>query len=415
MGLSIERVEVLLLVAAIVAVVAQRIRLPYTVGLVVAGLALAFFPDAPDFRLTKELIFTAFLPPLIFEAAIQMPWHSLRRDLPVTLTLATLGVLVSATVTAAAIRFLVGWDWMTAGLVGVFISATDPVSVIATFKEAGVKGRLRLLLEAESLFNDGTVAVLFGVGIAAAAGAGVTAGGAALSFLAAFVGGLGCGLAVGGGALLLAGGTKDPLVEITFTTVAAYGSFLLADHFHVSGVLATLACGIVVGNVGRLGLISEPGREAVLSFWEYAAFVANSLIFLLIGLRLAHQHLAAFWRPAIVVIVFVTVGRAVAVYGCSALFARSGLRVERSHQHILFWGGLRGALALALVFGLPPAQPHRDAIVTVAFAVVAFSVLVQGLTITPLLHRLGAVGAQAEPSGAPQLGLEAPGGKGASN
>ena len=162
-------------------------------------------------------------------------------------------------------------------------------------------------------------------------------------------------------------------MEITWTTVAAYGSFLLAEHFHLSGVLAALTAGIVVGNGGGLGAISDRGRDALVSFWEYVSFVANSLIFLLIGMRLPEYHFERYWLPALTAIGLVLAGRALAVYPCCLVFHRSLLRIAVRHQHILFWGGLRGALALALVLGLPPDQPLREAITVVTFAVVAFS------------------------------------------
>jgi len=400
MELSIENIEILLLVAAVVAMLARRLRLPYTVGLALAGLALALFKSKLNVELTKELIFTAFLPPLIFEAAFHMHWRELKQDLAPVLVLATVGVLMAASITAAGIYFVAGWPFAAALLLGILISATDPVSVIATFKEAGVKGRLRLLVEAESLFNDGTVAVLFAVALAVVAGGQVSALGVTQSFFVTFFGGIVCGAIVGGIALLLAGRTDDHLVEITFTTVAAYGSFLLAEHFHLSGVLATLTAGVLIGNTGSLGAITDKGREAVESFWEYVGFVVNSLIFLLIGLRLGLEKLSAVWLPTLIVIVFVTLGRAVAVYACCALFRRSKLRVSRNHQHVLFWGGLRGALALALALGLPNDTPLHDDIISVSFAVVAYSVIVQGLTMTPLLRRLGEIaprGAQGKP------------------
>ncbi|HET6229989.1 MAG TPA: sodium:proton antiporter [Longimicrobiaceae bacterium] len=389
--LHVERIEMLLLVAAVVAMLARRLRLPYTVGLTLAGLGLAVFPSAVDLRLTKELIFTAFLPPLIFEAAFHIHWRELRRDMAVVMVLATLGVLLAAAVTAGGLYLIAGWEWPAALLLGVLISATDPVSVIATFKEAGVKGRLRLLVEAESLFNDGVVAVLFAVALAATTGGSVGAGGVAWSFVATMLGGVLCGGLMAGGLLLLAWRTTDHLVEITFTTVAAYGSFVLAEHFHLSGVLATMTAGLVIGNTGALGAISDRGREAVESFWEYVGFVANSLIFLLIGISTGVEKLSAVWQAAVIVIALVTVGRAVAVYACCALFAGSRLRVSMAHQHVLFWGGLRGALALALALGLPATVPHHDAIVSVCFAVVAFSVIAQGVTMTPLLRKLGEV------------------------
>jgi CPA1 family monovalent cation:H+ antiporter len=127
------------------------------------------------------------------------------------------------------------------------------------------------------------------------------------------------------------------------------------------------------------------------AFWEFAAFIANSLVFLLIGMHGAHVNLLAVWVAAAAAILLVTLGRAAAIYPCCLLFARSSLRVAPRHQHILFWGGLRGALALALALGLPAGIPMRDHIVTISFAVVAFSVFVQGLTITPLLRRMGEI------------------------
>ena len=391
MDFNIERLILLLLTAATVSMLGRKLRLPYTVGLVLTGLALALSPLSLDIGLTKSLIFIAFLPPLIFEAALQIHWKELRQDLLVILVLATLGVLIATGITAVGLHLLVGWHWETALLLGVLLAATDPVSVIATFKEAGVQGRLRLLVEAESLFNDGTAAVLFGVALAAIDGGSLSVAHIAQSFLVTVCGGVLCGGLVGGTALLLAGRTEDHQVEITFTLIAAYGSFLLAEHFHLSGVLATLTAGILLGNLGSLGAISDKGRTEVIGFWEYITFVVNSLIFLLIGIRLAHHRFAAVLVPALLAIALVLVGRALAVYRCCALFLRSRWRVVPAQQHLLFWGGLRGALALALVLGLPASLPQRETLITVTFAVVAFSVIVQGLTVKPLLRRLGQI------------------------
>jgi CPA1 family monovalent cation:H+ antiporter len=391
LGHTIEIAEFLLLVAAVVAVLASRLRVPYSVGLVLAGIALAFIPFSADVPLTKELIFTTLLPPLVFEAAFQLPWKPLRRDLPVILLLATLGVILAAALTAAGMHYIAGWTWMGALVFGVLIAATDPVSVIATFKESGVRGRLRLLVEAESLFNDGTAAVAFGIVVAIALGQHFSALDLTRTLVITAGGGIVCGAAVAGAVLLLAGPASDHLVELAFTTVAAYGSFLLAEHFHLSGILATVTTGIMLGNLGPLGAITERGREAVEAFWEFAAFVANSLVFLLLGLHLAQQHFTSVWRPATAAIVIVLLGRAVAVYPCCVFFARSALRVESKHQHLLFWGGLRGALALALALGLPAELPGREDIITVSFVVVAASIFLQGLTMPPLLHKLGEI------------------------
>jgi CPA1 family monovalent cation:H+ antiporter len=205
-----------------------------------------------------------------------------------------------------------------------------------------------------------------------------------LTLAASIAGGILCGATITWGVLFLAGQTKDHLTEITLTTVAAYGSFLLADRLHLSGVFASLTAGLIVGNAGFLWSIYS--REAVESFWEYAAFVANAFIFVLIGIRAGEQHFAGVGTLVPVAAAIAILARAIAIYPCCALFARSRLRVEPWHQHILFWGGLRGALALALALGLPSALPYREEIITTAFVIVAFSIFAQGLTITPLLR-----------------------------
>jgi CPA1 family monovalent cation:H+ antiporter len=381
----------LLLIAAVVAMLTRRLKLPYSVGLVVAGILLAVLPFAPNIQLTKDLIFTALLPPLLFDAAYYIDWNQLRRDFSVVVVLATLGVIFSATITAVGMHFLANWQWMSALVFGALIAATDPVSVIATFKEAKAHGRLLVLIEAESLFNDGTAAVAFGVVVALASGQHLTSLGISAMLAKTILGGILCGALVALAALLLAGRTDDHLVEITVTTVAAYGSFLFADHFGLSGVLATITAGLVMGNFKALKTISERGKEAVQAFWEYAAFVANSLVFLLIGMNAAHQNFSAIWIPAILAVVLVTLGRAMAIYPCCLLFSRSSLRVTGKHQLVLFWGGLRGALALALALGLPPTIPLREEIIAISFAVVAFSVFVQGLSMVPFLRRMGEI------------------------
>jgi CPA1 family monovalent cation:H+ antiporter len=389
MGLRIERIEELLFIAAIVALLARRLGLPYTVGLTLAGIGVALAHISLHVELTRELIFTALLPPLIFEAALQMRWRELRADAGVISVMATLGIVLAAGVTAAGLHYVAGWPWAPAVLLGLLISATDPVSVIATFKEAGVTGRLRLLVESESLLNDGTVAVLYGVVLAAIAGNNVGAADVAGRFVVTVAGALLCGAVVGAAVMLLAGRTEDHLIEITLSTVAAYGSFLLAERFGCSGVLATMTTGILIGNLTALGTFSERGHEAVASFWEYIGFVANSFIFLLIGVSLVAHHVLTVLAVAGLAIVLVIAGRALAVYGCCGLFARTKQRVSLKHQHLLVWGGLRGALALALALSLPADLPERDTAISVTFAVVAFSILVQGLTMTPLLRHFG--------------------------
>lgn len=389
MALTVQNGAFLLLIAVVVAMLTQKLNLPYSAGLVAAGIVLAFSRFSPAVALTKDLLFTVLLPPLIFQAAFYIEWQRLRRDLGVIVVLATLGVILSAGITTMGMHYLASWRWESALIFGVLIAATDPVSVIATFQEAGARGRLPLLVEAESLFNDGTAAVAFAMVLDLVQGHSPTPLQATGQLLQMTGGGLLCGAAVAAAALLLAGNTQDHLVELALTTVAAYGSFLLAERFEMSGVLATLSAGLVLGNVGSRGSISDRGKEVVQDFWEYAAFVANSLIFLLIGIRVAMQDFRAVWQPAVIAILLVTLGRAAAVYPCCALFAGSEKRVPARYQHLLFWGGLRGALALALALALPAEVPERDAIVTISFAVVAFSIFAQGLTMKPLLRAAG--------------------------
>jgi CPA1 family monovalent cation:H+ antiporter len=396
---DVSQLAFLLFVSALVAMLSRRLGVPYTVGLVLAGMALYFLRIFIKWHLSKELIFSVFLPPLVFEAALFIPWREFKKDLPVVGLLATVGVVLAAAVTAAGMHYGIDWDWGSAVLFGVLISATDPVSVIATFKSVKVPGRLRLLIEAESLLNDGTAAVAFVAVLSVLAGGHQTVGSIVGTLLTTTVGGVLTGGLVASALMVLAGRTPDYLVEITFTSLAAYGSFFIAEHFHGSGVLAALTAGLVVGNFRSSALITDAGRNALEPFWEYAAFVANSLIFLLIGAQEAQQHFNDLWAPVVLAIILVTLGRAVAIYPLCAVFAATRLTVDGRVQHVLFWGGLKGALALALALALPRDLLRHDDVVTITFAVVAFSIFVQGLTITPLLRRLRLIeapGASAE-------------------
>jgi monovalent cation:H+ antiporter, CPA1 family len=379
----------ILLVASVVAMASRRMRLPYSVGLVAAGILLALAPINIGMPLSADSIFTVLLPPLIFEAALQIRWPPFRRELPVIVMLAFVGVAVAAVLVAVGMRILVGWGWIGAAMFGVLIAATDPVSVIAAFKEMKVEPRLSLLVEAESLLNDGAAAVGFTVLVAIAGGSAVDPAAITGLFLWKVLGGVIVGGGIAGGLLLLAGRTEDHLVQITLTTIAAYGAFLIAERFEASGVLASLTAGLVVGNIGWRGYISQSGREHVISFWEYAAFLANSLVFILIGLHEAHEALGLLTRTAAAAIVLVLLGRAAAIYLLCPIFSRSRLAVKRSYQHILVWGGLRGALALVLALTLPDTVAERQEIIIAAFAVVAFSIFVQGITMSPLIRRMG--------------------------
>jgi monovalent cation:H+ antiporter, CPA1 family len=402
MDVLIIRALGLLGLAILVALAARRLRLPYTVGLVLAGAALAAFRIDAGLALTHDLIFDVVLPPLLFEAALNIHWPELRRDLVPVVVLSTLGVILCAAVVAAGLFHWLSWPIEAALAFGALIAATDPIAVIALLRESGVTGRLRLLIEAESLINDGAAAVLFTLVLAWAAHDPTTASGpfeAVTAFVEIAGGGLLVGLGVGAAAVLVAGTSQDHLIETALTAVAAFGSFLIAEHFHTSGVLATVAAGIVMGNLGVLGdkdgsglALSAQGRMFVLEFWEFAAFLANSLVFLLMGSAMASIDFAREgWAALAIAVALALVGRAVAVYPISLAFSRSRWAVPLNQQHLLWWGGLRGALALALALALPIDLPQREDILIVAFAVVAFSVIIQGLSAPFALRWLGLV------------------------
>ncbi|WP_028218110.1 cation:proton antiporter [Paraburkholderia oxyphila] len=390
MDFNVGLFELLLLVSALVAMLVRRLRMPYSVGLVIAGISLSLLASSrfPDIPLNKDFIYNVLLPPLIFEAAFHMRWAEVRRDFAVVQTLAILGVLLSAGVTAACMHYLLHWEWISGLLFGTLIAATDPVSVLAAFRDANVAGRFRHLMEAESLFNDGTAAAGFRVMLAFVAGTHVGPVDVLKISGIVILGSLFCGWLIGNIVLSLVHRTDDHLVEITFAMIAAYGSFLLAENLHLSGVLATLIAGLVMGRRTAVNPMTKRGREAVESVLEYTVFAANSFIFLFIGIQQAQREYETEWASLGIAVLVVMLARAAAVYPSCVLFSRSSLRIDARHQHVLFWGGLRGALALALAMGLPPGVPRREEIVTVCFAVVAFSIFVQGTTMPALLRRL---------------------------
>jgi monovalent cation:H+ antiporter, CPA1 family len=395
--MEIQLVEILA-IAMVVALVARQVRLPYTVGLVIVGAALSVSKINVGAVLTRDFIFDVILPPLLFEAAIALPWKDLRADLVPVVVLSALGTVVSVAVVAAGMVFSLHWPRSSALIFGALIAATDPVAVIAMFKDNGVAGRLRLLVESESLFNDGVAALLFTLAVTWAQvsdGKPQTLVDLMSTMGLTVAGGIAVGLVCGGAAIALAGRTSEHLVEAALTTVVAYGSLLLAENLHASGVFATVTAGLVMGNLGILraddrNILSLKGREFVVGVWEFAAFLANSLIFPLIGISVASIPFETMWTmPILAVIGIVLLSRGVAVYPLCLLFMHSSRPISMAEQHVLWWGGLRGALALALALSVPHTVPLRDAIVVATFGVVAFSIVIQGLTMPPLLRRLG--------------------------
>ena len=377
----------LLLIVSIVAIAVRRLRIPYTVALVIVGLLITF-QSTIKFELTPELILALLIPPLVFEAAFHLNIQELRRNLPTILLLAIPGVILTMFIIGGLLVFGVKLSLPIALLFGAMISATDPVAVVALFRTLGVPKRLSVLIEGESLFNDGTAIVLFNLMLAVVLTSKVNLIGSVGKFFSVSIGGVLVGLVLGWLIAQLISRVDNYLIETTLTTVLAFGSYLVADKLGFSGVLAVLTAGLVNGNIGQQGM-SPTSRIVILNFWEYTAFLANSMLFLLIGLQVNITTLLASWQPILWAILAVFVARAVVVYGLSWLVKRVAEPIPLSWQHVLNWGDLRGAISLALVLSLPLSMgAERDLLRVMTFGVVLFTLLVQSTTMAPLVRRL---------------------------
>jgi CPA1 family monovalent cation:H+ antiporter len=392
---AVEFLVLLLVAASGIAVLSKYLRIPYTAALVVGGILLGLIrvphlsPISPGQRphwLTPDIILLIFLPALVFEGSVKLNIRELARDSTPLLILANIGVLLAMVVTGSLVHWTIGLPILTALLFGAIISATDPISVLAIFRDLNMDRRLSTLVEGESLLNDGTAAALFQIMLAAVIGGHLSFAKGAGMFLLDVGGGAVVGFACGYAASRITEALDAPEVEITLTTIVAYGSYMAAYHLHLSAIIATAMAGLTIGNVGAKRGMSESTRSALVSFWEYFAFVMNSLIFLLIGLEVRINTLAESWRPLLLAVAAVLAGRAVSIY---LLVPASNLIAEKiplRWQHVMVWGGLRGGLALALALSLDPSFLNRSQVLTLTFGVVVFSILVQGLTMKPLLE-----------------------------
>ncbi|MCB9434823.1 MAG: Na+/H+ antiporter [Ardenticatenaceae bacterium] len=399
---------ILLSIAALVAIFVRRIRLPYTVALVLVGLLLSLFPNLIEFEISSELILALLVPPLLFEATLHLPWGGLRRDLLPVLLLALVGTLIGTFIVGGMVQQILNIPWAAAIAFGALISATDPVAVIAFFRSLGVSKRLTILVEGESLFNDGVAIVIFN--IAVAAGAASANGGttyfslseALLEFIMVAFGGLAVGLVLGYiVSSIILKNVDDHLIETATTVALAFGAFLMAEAFgelinvpglHLSGILAVVAAGLMVGNIGSYN--TSPTTKITLNnFWEFLTFVVNSLVFLLIGIRIAFRQLTPNLVPILVAVLAILVSRAIIVYALGWLNGRLQPRnhIPTSYRHVMFWGGLRGAISLALALTLTDTfSPElANELQVMTFGVVLFTLLVQGLSIEQLIKRLG--------------------------
>jgi len=404
-GTVVTTVLWLLIAISAVAFFTHFVHVPYTVALVVTGLALGIIGGPFSVSLTESLILDVFVPALLFEAAYNLPWQRLRAEIRPITALAIPGVIASTFLVGATVHFA-GLRWPVALLFGALISATDPVSVLATFRQLGTDRRLSIIVEGESLFNDGTALVIFRLVLTVVLAGSVSAGATALAFIVSVAGGVLVGLAIGYLGALVLGQIDEYLIEITATLLMAYGAFVLCERLSVnthgvalsaSPVIAVVVLGLVIGNYAARASMSPVTRVSMHDTWELVGYLANSLIFLLIGLQIHQATVHRADLPLIVwAIVGVLVSRVVIVYGVGLytnLRASPAHRLPRAYQHVIVWGGLRGAIALAAVLSIPGASvPERPVLLLMTFAVVFFTLLVQGLTIRPLVARLGLSG-----------------------
>ncbi len=400
----------LLLIALIVILVTRRLRIPYTLGLVVVGLAISLFGLFPNAHLTPDLVLFVFLPALLFEGSWSIETKHLRQNWIHILLLVGPGLLISLVLIALPLHFLGGIDWLTAFLLGAILSPTDPVAVLGLLRQLKVDLNLSSIIEGESLFNDGVAGALYSIFLTLIL---LSVQGQSLSgfqpWLNSFLLFL---LQAGGGTLIgLAGGfivsrlvrlIDEPLIETTITIVTAYGIYLLADTLHTSGILAVIFAALLLGSYGRRIGMSERTREAVDNFWSIIAFIANALVFLLVGTELNPTR---FLSNTSTIPLLITAGITVVAVLLSRLIVVLMLPsitqplipqtlwsfVPTSWRVVIFWSGLRGALSLALVLALPLNIPSRDILVASTYAVVLFTLLVQGFSLRFVLKGLSSV------------------------
>lgn len=377
----------LLLIVSLVAIAVRRLQIPYTVALVVVGLLITL-QSPVELELTPELILALFVPPLVFEAAFHLNFQELRHSLPGILLLAVPGVILSTLIVGTILAFGTSLTLPIALVFGSLIAATDPVAVVALFRTLGVPKRLAVLIEGESLLNDGTAIVVYHLVLVIAITGQFDLMQSVLDFMRVVAGGVLVGLVLGWLISRLISRVDDYLIETTLTTVLAFGSYLIAEQLHFSGVLAVVAAGLVNGNIGPQGM-SPTTRIVLFNFWEYVAFLANSLVFLLIGLEVHIPALIAAWQPILWAILAVMVARLLVVYSLSWIAQRVAEPIPVRWQHVLNWGGLRGAICLALALSLPiNLGSDRDLLRVMAFGVVLFTLLVQGTTMRYLIRWL---------------------------
>ena len=396
---NLERFLLVLSVSLSVATLPQIVswfrRIPYTLLLVIVGLGLAV-ADVRLINLSPNLILFIFLPPLLFEAAWNLKWSELKQNLiPITL-FAVLGVVISTAGISLGLSQISGVPIAIASLIGASLAATDPVSVTALFRELGVAKRLSVLMEGESLFNDGMAVVAFSFLVALSLGDAELAVRPILVEFFVVVGlGLGIGMLIGFGISYLTQRFDLPLVEQSLTLVSAYGCYIVTEQLGGSGVIGVVTTGLILGNFGsRIGM-NPRTRIIVTEFWEFIAFFVNSIMFLLIGDQILFRSLRENLPTIAVTVGLMILTRAIAIYGLTCFSNRVvNSEIPIANQTVLWWGGLRGSVSIALALSVPATLAGRDEVIATVFGVVLFTLLVQGLTIQPLLKALNLLGDQ---------------------
>ena len=386
----------LLAAAVALGLVARRVGLQLTVVLVVVGFLAGWAGEPLGFEAPlrgerfEQVVVYLFLPVLVFEAALGLSVRAFFRNLGPILLLAVVALLVSTVLVGGALTLALGIPVAAALLFGALISATDPVAVVAVFRELGVSERLLTIVEGESLFNDGVAIVLFGILLEAALGSKVSIGSGVADFVLVFFGGAAVGVALAMVAALLLPWI-DRLLATGLSVGLAYGSFVVAEHvLGLSGVLAAVAAGLTLAGFAPSRASAE-ARLSLTEFWEGLGFVANALLFLLIGLAIEPGLLAEQAGAIALAVAVVLIARALAVVPLVSALDRFGKvgRVGRRNEAVLIWGGLRGGVALALALALPESLEQRDQFVAMTGGVVLATLLLNATTIAWLIHRLG--------------------------
>jgi len=399
---AMEVFVVLVAAASIVAVISRRlVVVPYSVALVVLGVALAILRPPVEIRIEPQLILAVLLPALVFEGAYRTDLRLLVPSLPAVLLLAVPGVLVTAVLVGVALSVSVGLDFRLSFLVGTMVAATDPAAILAVMAQSGATRRLTTLVEAESLFNDGTGVVIFSIAVGALA-VPIGPAGVAWELVVAIAASTAIGVAIGFVTSRALVGLDDHLVEVAISLVAAYGSYLLTAQVGLSGLIATVACGLVFSGYGRRFGMSAETRQAIDIVWEFIAFLATTLVFLLIGLAIGVSQLLAAAFASIAVLAALLVSRGVIVYGLLGgsawLLHRLGrVRVmPASWLHVIAWSGLRGAVSVALALSLPTDLPQRALLQGIVFGTTLLTLVIQGPTARPLISGLRLRGDQQD-------------------